>query len=147
MTTPVELAQQLLETMPVLGQAIGRSLRAKTCAHSASEGNLVIHVSMLRTLINGPKTFQELLAFRGVTAATLSRSIDAMVKHGWVDRLPHPDDKRQVLLHATEDGRRYFFELVDAARAHLVESLQTLSPDECATIATALDLLRRKMPQ
>ena len=147
MTTTAELAQLLLETMPILGQAIGRSIRTKSCTQNPSEGNLIIHITMLRMLINGPKTFQELLAFRGVAAATLSRSIDAMVKHAWVERVQHPDDKRQVLLHATDEGRRYFFELVDSARTNLIESLRTLNADERATIAEALTLLRRTLPQ
>lgn len=147
MTTPSELARLLLETMPVLGQSIGRTMRPNKCSHAGSDINVLIHVRTLHTLQDGPKAFQELLAFRGVAPATLSRSIDAMARHGWIERVPHPDDKRQVLLQATKAGRDYFMEIVSNSHAQLMESMQSLSPGELNTIATALTLLRRTLPQ
>jgi DNA-binding MarR family transcriptional regulator len=102
---------------------------------------------MLHELEGGPKTFQQLLASRGVTAATLSRSIDAMVKHGWIERVPHPEDRRQVLLQSTDAGHRYFHEMVDNARAQLARSLSELDDGERETILAALHLLRRALIQ
>jgi DNA-binding MarR family transcriptional regulator len=145
MTTPVELARILLETMPMLGQAIGRTMRSNACGPAASDLNTLIHMRMLHTLQDGPKTFQELLAFRGVAPATLSRSLDAMSRHGWIERIPHPEDKRQILLQATHSGRAYFQEVIGAALQQLQESMQQLNDEERDTIALALRLLQRTL--
>jgi DNA-binding MarR family transcriptional regulator len=94
-------------------------------------------------LVEGPRTFKDLCAFRGVAPPTLSRSIDAMVKRGWIERVPHPDDKRKLLLQATEEGQRHFKELVADSRDHLALALHALNSEERDTIAQALDLLKR----
>lgn len=139
------LAQTLLETLPLMGQVVARTMRLPGCTTAGAELHTLVHVRMLHELEGGPKTFQQLQASRGVTAATLSRSIDAMVKHGWIERLPHPDDRRQVLLHSTATGRRYFHDMVGNARAQLAASLDKLSDEERATVSTALQLLRRSL--
>jgi len=147
MTSARALAQLMLETLPLMGQAVVRTMRTEDCPHAMTDVNVLIHVRMLHALSDGPKTFQQMQEFRGVSAATLSRSIDAMVKHGWIERIPHPEDRRQVLLQATDEGRQYFRELVDNARTQLSETLSKLSADERDTIATALELLRRVLHQ
>jgi DNA-binding MarR family transcriptional regulator len=147
MTKPEVLAQTLLETLPLMGQHVVRTMRLPGCNTAGAEIHTLIHVRMLHELEGGPKTFQQLLASRGVTAATLSRSIDAMVKHGWIERVPHPEDRRQVLLQSTDAGHRYFHEMVDNARAQLARSLSQLDDGERETILAALHLLRRALIQ
>lgn len=140
MTTTHELAQKLMETMPALGRSMARSVRTQ---NAPADSNGIIHIRTLHMLMEGPRTFKDLCAFRGVAPPTLSRSIDAMVKRGWVERVPHPDDKRKLLLQATDEGQRHFKELVTDSRDHLAQVLQALNSDERNTIAQALDLLKK----
>ena len=113
--------------------------------HGVADAHSIIHVRTLHMLMNGPKTFKELCASRGVAPPTLSRSIDAMVKRGWLERTAHPDDKRQVLLQSTATGKQHFSEMTAAVSEHLSRSLQSLTSEERTLIANALRLLKQSL--
>lgn len=142
MTSTQALAQQLLETMPSIGRSIARGVRMD---HGVAEAHSIIHIRTLHMLMDGPKTFKELCAFRGVAPPTLSKSIDAMVKRGWIERTTHPDDKRQVLLQSTDAGKQHFSEMTAAVSEHLSRSLQALTAEERALVASALRLLKQTL--
>jgi len=94
------VAGKLLEVMPVWLHALSAPLRH-------GNGDIDGTLTQMRTLYalqQGPLTFKQLISWRKVAPPTLSRTIDALVKRGWVDRIPHPDDKRQVLLKLTDEG-------------------------------------------
>ncbi len=42
----------------------------------------------------------------GVTAASMSTSLAEMERQGLIERTPHPDDARAMLVHLTEQGRQ-----------------------------------------
>lgn len=142
MTSTQALAQQLLETMPAIGQSIARGVRIE---HGVADAHSIIHIRTLHMLMDGPKTFKQLCAFRGVAPPTLSKSIDAMVKRGWLERTAHPDDKRQVLLQSTAAGEQHFSEVTAAISEHLSRSLQSLNSEERNLIASALRLLKQAL--
>ncbi len=142
MTSTQALAHQLLETMPAIGQTIARCVRVD---HGVADAHSIIHIRTLHMLMDGPKTFKQLCAFRGVAPPTLSKSIDAMVKRGWLERTAHPDDKRQVLLQSTIAGKQHFSEMTATMSEHLSRSLQSLTSDERILVASALRLLKQAL--
>ncbi len=140
MTSTQALANQLLETMPAIGQSIARGVRMD---HGVADAHSIIHVRTLHMLMDGSKTFKQLCAFRGVAPPTLSKSIDAMVKRGWIERTTHPNDKRQVLLQSTAAGKQHFSEMTAAVSEHLSRALQSLTSEERDHVASALRLLKQ----
>lgn len=142
MTSTQALAQQLLETMPAIGQSVARGIRMD---NGVADAHSMIHIRTLHMLMDGPKTFKQLCASRGVAPPTLSKSIDAMVKRGWLERTTHPDDKRQVLLQSTAAGKQHFSDMTAAIREHLSRSLQTLTAEERSLVAKALRLLKQSL--
>jgi DNA-binding MarR family transcriptional regulator len=144
MTTSNQLATKLMEAMPVIGHAMSRATRT---ANGPADMNGMIQLRTLHMLVNGPLTFKELCAHRGVAAPTLSRSINTMVKRGWVERTPHPRDGRQLMLKVTRSGRAHFDGLVTSAHGVLAESLKSLSPQERKSIFHALELLKSTLSQ
>lgn len=82
----------------------------------------------------------DLLDTMMITSGTMTNRIDQLEKQGLVERLPHPDDRRALLVALTDKGR----DVIDAAVTDHVENqhrlVETLTPPERA----ALDALLRR---
>ena len=95
----------------------------------------------------GPISLTELAKAESVTAPTMTRLVQALVRAGLVEKSVDASDNRVVLLRTTEAGRRTL-ELARARRlAALEELLQRLSPEETLVVERAVSslepLLRR----
>jgi DNA-binding MarR family transcriptional regulator len=92
-------------------------------------------------IYRGPISLTELAKAEGVTAPTMTRLVQALVRAGLVEKSVAEIDYRVVLLRATEAGRR----TLDRARARrlaaLEELLQRLGPEETAVIERAISAL------
>jgi len=53
---------------------------------------------------NGPSSQTELAGLVFKDHPTLTRIIDLLSKKGYVERVPHPQDRRSFQLHLTEEG-------------------------------------------
>jgi DNA-binding MarR family transcriptional regulator len=89
-----------------------------------------------------PATLNEVAAALGRGAPAVSRSIDALVRSGLVERAPDPDNRRRLALRLTEAGK--------AQRAVPAESgggltgrLQRLAPSELRAVERAVEILER----
>lgn len=134
MTTSTQLARKLMEFTPALLGAMNAALRSK----GVTDASTMVQLHTLRRLHHAPITFKDLCAHRRVAPATLSRSIEAMVKRGWVERVAHPDDRRQLMLHLTPAGKQEVEALDDGAQAHLAQALKKLSADQREAAARSL---------
>ena len=65
----------------------------------------------------------ELMASTMVTSGTMTHRIDQLVKSGYVERVPNPEDGRGVLIALTGDG----FGVIDAAVGDHVETQMRLT--------------------
>jgi len=68
----------------------------------------------------GPLRLGALADHMGTTDATASRTVDALVATGLVERLEDADDRRAVRIAVTPEGRR----LIDRRRAELAKALE-----------------------
>ncbi|RFA15524.1 hypothetical protein B7R22_06770 [Subtercola boreus] len=92
---------------------------------------------------SGPLRMGALAEKMGAVQSTFSRTIDRMVKGGWVERASSPDSRREVLIFATSQGRALVDEVTERRRAELSRILSALSPEEQAQLASAFDVLAR----
>lgn len=98
----------------------------------------------LRTaVLEGPLRMGELAERLGVSAATASRTVDALAAHGLVRRAADPDDARAVRVEPTARGRREHA----SRRARFVRALERLlrdlSEDDRRRLAASLEDLNR----
>ena len=99
-------------------------------------------LSALSTLAKEGPITPGLLAIRErVRPPSMTRVIASLAELGFVDRVAHPDDGRQVLVSVSAAGR----ELLDverrASQEWLQQRLNQLQPDERATLLAAADLM------
>ncbi|MCS7087725.1 MAG: MarR family transcriptional regulator [Thermoflexales bacterium] len=139
MVSEHELARAFMQLVPQMAHAVAEALR------SDGDPNTLMQAHTLRMLSEKPRSFKELVALRRVSAPTLSRTINALVKRGWVERVPHAHDRRQVLLRLTPAGLAEFERLRAQVQAHLAARFCRLSPADRATLWRALNVLERAL--
>jgi MarR family 2-MHQ and catechol resistance regulon transcriptional repressor len=89
----------------------------------------------------GGMTLNDLAAFLYIDKSTASRVVDALERKGYVARLPHPQDRRAVLLEATPSGR----ELEARIRESILAEERQLLADFAPEVRQAMTLLIRRL--
>ena len=74
-----------------------------------------------------------------ITSASTSVLINRLVSSGHVERLPHPTDKRGVLLRATEGTHTEVTDTLSGMHGRMITAAQQLSPDETAAVVSFLE--------
>jgi len=92
---------------------------------------------------HGPSTPTELAAYERVQPPSMTRVIAALEERGLVSRVPHPTDRRQVLVAITDAAQAMLVEDRRRREAWLVAHLSELTADERATLQAAAPLLDR----
>lgn len=89
----------------------------------------------------GPQTPSQLAAHDRVSAPSMTRTINCMVEDGLVERFPHPDDGRQILVKPTPRGHEIIAETIASRDTWMLTHLDGLSPDELALLRKATDIM------
>ena len=91
----------------------------------------------------GPLSLGALAAAEQVTPPTMSRLVDALASAGLVTRRPAEDDRRAVIIEATDQGRALMYEGRRLRVERLSGQLRELSPSDLTTLEAAVAILRR----
>lgn len=91
----------------------------------------------------GPTRIGALAQRLGVHQSTFTRTTDRMVEAGIVRRVENPDNRREVLVEATEVGLAYVREVMLRRRQEVERSLRVLDPQERASVRRALETFAR----
>lgn len=119
---------------------LARRLRAER-----SDDALTLNqMSVMSTLENhGRISLGELAAHEKVQPPSMTRTVACLEESGHVQRVPHPTDRRQVLVELTADGHQR----VQADRlrrdAWMSQRLRDLTRDEREALRTAAPILQK----
>src|SRR6185437_4421943 len=95
--------------------------------------------TVLATLAcDGPTRLTTLASSSGVSQPAMTQLVGRMEREGLVVRLIDPDDGRVTLVEITDDGHALRAELTQSQHERLAELLDTLNPDEEATLGLAM---------
>jgi DNA-binding MarR family transcriptional regulator len=125
-------AAELLDVVSLVTQAVWADLRRSGAAIEPTQW------TTLRLLAAAPCTMSELARHKAVSLPTMSRSVDMLVRRGWVERCVDEADRRQTLVRLTIAGQRL---LADCRRRfeHLIDAkLAALSDDQRARLTASL---------
>jgi DNA-binding MarR family transcriptional regulator len=131
------VAQEIVKVIPQVMRTIGAERQF------SGHAMLPAHFHLLILLANHPCNLSELAVRQVVSLPTMSNSISVLVERGWVNRVPSPDDRRQVLLELTPDGRVVLTEIKSRAEARVAEVLGKLSSDDLASLSAGLAVLEQ----
>jgi len=83
----------------------------------------------------------ELARRLAVARRTATLYVDILTRQGWVERMPHPVDRRMVLANLTEAGNTLIDELSTAYKHRLAELIRDLSPGQSERLRQLLTLI------
>jgi DNA-binding MarR family transcriptional regulator len=91
----------------------------------------------------GALTPRELADMERVQPPTMTKIVGKLEDRGLVARTPHPTDRRQVILAATEEGRAVYAQFERARNEWLALQLGELAPEDRDTLARAAEILQQ----
>ncbi|MDI2129660.1 MarR family winged helix-turn-helix transcriptional regulator [Yinghuangia seranimata] len=101
---------------------------------------MVLAVLAVRTEVPG-LTLRQLQPLVMYSSGGMTHCVDRLEKKSLIERRPHPDDRRAVLVCLTDDGRARAEEAMRTRLGALEELLTPLSGDDRRTVDHALRLL------
>ncbi|HEX7474561.1 MAG TPA: MarR family transcriptional regulator [Dehalococcoidales bacterium] len=90
---------------------------------------------------NGTTNFKNLATALKVTPSNLTGVIDRLVDQGLVSRTENPEDRRMIILKATEKGEALVLDLRERSISYLSQALSDMNEEDLTTIARGLSLL------
>ncbi|MFI8323646.1 MarR family winged helix-turn-helix transcriptional regulator [Streptomyces sp. NPDC085529] len=91
---------------------------------------------------HGAMRMSRLAELMAVDMSVCSRHVAHTVTHGWVERLPDPDDGRSRILRLTDEGVAMLAELDRRVTEAFARHLAEWSDDDVALLTTLLARLR-----
>ncbi len=90
-----------------------------------------------------PCTMSALARHHTVTLPTISKSIDALARRGWVERSNDLQDRRRTIVRLTPGGRRVLGSIKHRAERHVARTLAPLSAADRAHVTSTLRALTK----
>jgi DNA-binding MarR family transcriptional regulator len=90
---------------------------------------------------NEPATLNQVAKSVGRGAPAVSRSVDALVRVGLVERAADPDNRRRLAMRLTQAGRDVLQQPSESGA--LASKLERLAPSEVRAIERAVEILER----
>ena len=85
----------------------------------------------------------DLARFQAVSLPTISKSVDMLVRRGWVERWIDKHDRRQTMARLTPSGKKMLAHIKHRTERQVTRTLAPLTPPERAQLVSTLSVLRR----
>ncbi len=119
-------------------RGLGRCLQMRLAEHGVASG----HWTFLRILwVREGLTQRELSELAGVMEPTAFAALHAMEKLGYITRQRRPDNRKNIYVFLTDEGRALQEKLVPLAEEINGLAVKGLTPDEVATMRRGLHLM------
>jgi DNA-binding MarR family transcriptional regulator len=145
MTTPQSRSDAGLATaLRISVSRLARRMRAERAAQGLQPELSDTQLAALATLEkHTAMTPGELAEHEKVQPPSMTRVIAALEERGLMQRMPHPTDRRQVVLTVTDHGRDVVRQVRRLREAWLARRLRDLTPAERATLREAVPILEK----
>ena len=97
----------------------------------------------LMRIAAGTCTMSELARYQSVSLPTISKSVDMLVRRGWVERWVDKQDRRQTMARLTPSGRRILAHIRERTERQVAHTLAPLTAAERTQLVAALNVLTR----
>ena len=122
---------------------LARRMRAERVAQGLQPELSDSQLAALAALEKHTMTPGELAEHEKVQPPSITRVISSLEERGLIQRMPHPSDRRQVVLTVTEQGRDVVRQVRRLREAWLARRLRDLTPAERAVLKDAVPILEK----
>lgn len=134
-----DLSLRLVDEFAVFGPAYMKWVRSRMQEPGVSYARM----RLLGALhCGGPKIMSSISDELGVTRRNVTALVDALEEEDLVRRLPHPTDRRAIVIELTDEGGRTMDTLYDKHRRAAAELFVGLSEEDRRELVRLLGLLR-----
>ncbi|OIO57353.1 MAG: MarR family transcriptional regulator [Alphaproteobacteria bacterium CG_4_10_14_0_2_um_filter_63_37] len=114
--------------------------RAQALGMTRAQWQVIVHLYRCEGITQ--KALSELLEIEPIT---LARHIDRLEGAGWVERRPHPGDRRANLLFLTDKVAPIFAQMQSVAAEVRAEVTAGMSPEQIETLLDTLTLMKNNL--
>jgi DNA-binding MarR family transcriptional regulator len=82
-----------------------------------------------------------------VTTASITSLLDTLARRGYIERQPHPIDRRKTLISITDAGRELVDDMLPTVHTAATQLFGGLSPGELETLISVCTHLRTRVAQ
>jgi len=144
MTTPQSRSDAGLATsLRISVSRLARRMRAERVAQGLQPELSDSQLAALAALEKRTMTPGELAEYEKVQPPSITRVIASLEERGLIQRMPHPSDRRQVVLTVTDQGRDVVRQVRRLREAWLARRLRDLTPAERAVLKDAVPILEK----
>jgi DNA-binding MarR family transcriptional regulator len=122
---------------------LARRMRAERAAQGLQPELSDSQLAALAALEKRTMTPGELAEYEKVQPPSITRVIASLEERGLIQRMPHPSDRRQVVLTVTDQGRDVVRQVRQLREAWLARRLRDLTPEERAALRDAVPILEK----
>ena len=136
-------AELVMETVSLVTRAIRRQMRKHR-----PKGLSLPQFRALGIVRRHPDvSLSDVARHLGMTTASASKLIDALVKQDLVTRVDSPEDRRRLVLNLTKTGRQALRHARKAALGELADILARLDEPDRFAVTQAMTVLRRELTE
>jgi DNA-binding MarR family transcriptional regulator len=135
--SPDETARLLLDVVMLVMRTVAADMRRSPRPLAPPQMGILMRIAA------GPCTMSELARFQAVSLPTISKSVDMLVRRGWLERRIDKDDRRQTMTRLTPSGKRMLAHIKQRTERQVTRTLAPLTPPEREELASTLNILRR----
>ena len=130
-------ARELLHVVMLVMRTVAADMRRSPGAIAPAQMGSLMHVAA------GPCTMSSLARHLAVSLPTISRSVDMLVRRGWLERWVDKHDRRQTMVRLTPQGRRVLADIKKRTEQLVRRSLEPLTAAEREQVVGATRALSR----
>jgi DNA-binding MarR family transcriptional regulator len=130
-------ARLLLDVVMLVMRTVAADMRKSPRPLAPAQMGLLMRIAA------EPCTMSELARFQAVSLPTISKSVDMLVRRGWVERWIDKQDRRQTMTRLTPSGKRMLAHIKQRTERQVAHTLAPLTPPERAQLVSTLNILRR----
>ena len=117
-------AHELLFMVMLVMRTVAAHMRRSPDALAPTQMGMLMKVAL------GPCTMSALARYQAVSLPTISKSVDMLVRRGWLERWVDKHDRRQTMVRLTGEGRRVLTDIKKRNQKHVGRSLAGLTAEE-----------------
>src|ERR1043166_7289743 len=117
-------ARELLQVVMLVMRALSANMRRSPDAVAPAQMGMLMRVSA------APCTMSSLGRHLTVSLPTISKSVDMLVRRGWLERWVDKHDRRQTMVRLTTEGRRVLAAIKKRTETLVRQSLSGLTAAE-----------------
>jgi DNA-binding MarR family transcriptional regulator len=130
-----DAARELLRVSMLVMRALAAEMRQVDTSLAPTQMAALAHIG------EGPCTLSDLARHKAVSLSTISKSVDVLVRRGWVERWVDKRDRRQTIVRLTPRGRRALGDMKRRAERHIARKLAPLKPADRAGLVAMLGMV------